>query len=185
METFQLMHLDAWNPSSLEPSASSEGMFPSWLKVLHRHRNLIWPPLWFSHVAFSWWSITCGFHCLHCLSLVHQWLSAKAIWFYFFKLLFPKDLSEVWNIGLTGVFPGTCNLLQFPTSERVDSSAAAVCQGLSVSHLPPVMGVLLTAPLRACLLRPFLVPIVLDGVSQGTDSEMEIHVCRNYTGECS
>ena len=179
------MHLDAWNPSSLEPSASSEGIFPSWLKILHRPQNFIWPTLWFSHVAFSWWSVTYGFHCLHCLSLVHQWLSAKAVWFYFFKLLFPKDLSEVWNIGLSVVFPGTCNLLQIPTSDSVDSDAAAMCQGLSVSHLPPVMGVLLTAPLRACLLRPFLVPIVLDRVSQGTDPEMEVYVCRNFTGECS
>lgn len=179
------MHLDAWNPSSLEPSASSEEMVPSWLKILHRPWNLIWPPLWFSYVTFSWWSITSGFHCLHCLSLVHQWFSAKAIWFYFFKLLFPKDISEVWNIGLTGVFPGTCNLLQFPTSECVHSDAAAMCQGLSLSHLPPVMGVLLTATLRACLLRPFLVPIVLDRVSQGTDPEMEIYVCRYYTRECS
>lgn len=99
-----------------------------------------------------------------------------------FKLLFPKDLSAVWNIGLTGVFPGTCNLLHFPLV-NVLTARVPCARGLSVSHLPPVMGVLLMASGERVSLRPFLITIVLDGVSQGTDSEMEIHVCRNYTGE--
>ncbi|KAB0392295.1 hypothetical protein E2I00_011193 [Balaenoptera physalus] len=46
-----------------------------------------------------------------------------------------KDVTKVRNIGLTSVFPGTCILLQFPTSERVDSDTATARQGLSGRHV--------------------------------------------------
>lgn len=163
------MHLQAWNHWSPESSEPTEVVSPSCLQILNRSWILTWLPLWFSYIAFIWWSITLAFHCL---SLLHQWLTAKAIWFYFFKLLFPQDHSKVRNIGLTSVFPGTCILLQFPAREHVDSDTAMACQRLSVSHLPPVTGVSLTATQRACLLRPFLVPTVLGGVSPETVGDL-------------
>lgn len=139
---------------------------------------LSWHPLRLSHIAFSWWSIT---SVLYGLSLVYQCLSAKAVdsvlsnrilikYYYYF----PNKLSKVWNIELTRVFPGSCALLRLPTSKHIDGDTAIACQRLSVSHLPPVMGVLLTASLRAHLLRPFLAPAVLGGISPETDLEMEI-----------